>query len=135
MKKSLWAAGILLTTTLFWFFSCSSSRQVENGVVRLNNAQFKKEVAKSNTVLIDVRTPEEYKAGHIEGSLLMNYEDTENFTRQIQSLDPSKHYILYCRSGRRSMNAAYIMISKGIKKISDLKNGISQWDGPVVTDK
>lgn len=135
MKNAILPFFILLFAGLLVFSSCSGSRQVENGIARLTNDQFKKEAAKTNTVVIDVRTPEEFNEKHIEGAMLMNYNDTENFMKQIATLDPSKHYLLYCRSGKRSMNAANLMKSKGFKKISDLKEGISGWTGPTVTGK
>jgi rhodanese-related sulfurtransferase len=62
-------------------------------------------------------------------------QDSGNFIRQIHALDPAKHYLLYCRTGKRSMNAATIMKTKGFTKVSDLRDGISEWDGPTVTDK
>jgi rhodanese-related sulfurtransferase len=65
----------------------------------------------------------------------MDYLETEKFVKQVAALDPAKKYLLYCRTGKRSLNAATIMKSKGFTKVSDLKDGISEWDGPTVTDK
>jgi phage shock protein E len=135
MRRYLYIFSLLFISGIFICGSCSSSKGSDNGIKRLTNAQFKKEAAKPNTVVIDVRTPEEYNEGHIEGALLMDYMQTENFVKQVQSLDPAKNYILYCRTGKRSLNAANIMVSKGFKKVSDLKDGISEWDGPIVTTK
>jgi rhodanese-related sulfurtransferase len=135
MRKSIQIFSFLLLAGVLSFVSCSSNKLSDNGIKRLTNEQFRQEAKKPNTVIIDVRTPEEFQTAHIEGAKLMDVEDPENFTRQIQSLDPAKHYLLYCRSGKRSMNAANIMKEKGFKKISDLKSGISEWDGPTVTDK
>lgn len=135
MRKSIQIFSFLLLAGVLSFVSCSSNKLSDNGIKRLTNQQFRQEAKKPNTVIIDVRTPEEFQTAHIEGAKLMNVEETENFTRQIQALDPTKHYLLYCRTGKRSMNAANIMKEKGFKKISDLKGGISEWDGPTVTDK
>jgi rhodanese-related sulfurtransferase len=135
MRTYLYIFSILFFSAIFIFGSCSSSKGSDNGIKRLTNAQFKKEAAKPNTVVIDVRTPDEYNEGHIEGAVLMDYLETEKFTKQVLTLDPEKNYILYCRSGKRSLNAANIMVSKGFKKVSDLKDGISEWDGPIVTTK
>lgn len=120
-------AGIVLSA------ACGGSNQ--NGIPRLTNEQFSKQAAKANSVILDVRTPEEFNAGHIEGAILIDYLETENFTKQILTLDKSKNYLLYCRTGKRSLNAAYIMQEKGFKQVSDLKDGITGWKGPTVTPK
>lgn len=135
MRKSIQIFSILLLAGVFAFVSCSSNKLSDNGIGRLTNEQFRKEAKKPNTVIIDVRTPEEYQEGHIEGAVLMDYLETEKFVKLVAALDPSKHYLLYCRTGKRSLNAANIMKAKGFKKVSDLKDGISEWDGPKVTDK
>ena len=135
MRKSILIFSILLLAGVFAFISCSSNKLSDHGIGRLTNEQFRKEAKKPNTVIIDVRTPEEFQTGHIEGAKLINVEASENFISQIQALDPAKHYLLYCRTGKRSMNAATIMKSKGFTKVSDLRDGISEWDGPTVTDK
>jgi rhodanese-related sulfurtransferase len=107
--------------------SCQSSE-----ITRLSNKQFKNEASKENVVIIDVRTPDEFNTGHIKNAVLMDYLETDTFKKQIKSLDTTKTYILYCRSGKRSYNAAVIMKEHGFKKVSDLKEGISEWDGPVI---
>ena len=135
MRKSIQIFSILLLAGVFAFISCSSNKLSDNGIGRLTNEQFRKEAKKPNTVIIDVRTPEEFQAGHIEGAVLMDYLETEKFVKQVVALDPDKQYLLYCRTGKRSMNAATIMKTKGFTKVSDLKDGISEWDGPTVTDK
>ena len=135
MRKYIQIFSFLLISGLLACGSCSSSKLSENGIGRLTNGQFRKEAKKPNTVIIDVRTPEEFQAGHIEGAVLMDYLETEKFVKQVAALDPAKQYLLYCRTGKRSMNAATIMKTKGFTKVSDLKDGISEWDGPTVTDK
>jgi phage shock protein E len=135
MRKSIQIFSLLLMAGLLAFVSCSSNQLSDNGIGRLTNEQFRKEAKKPNTVIIDVRTPEEFQAGHIEGAVLMDYLETEKFVKQVAALDPAKQYLLYCRTGKRSMNAATIMKTKGFTKVSDLKDGISEWDGPTVTDK
>ncbi|MCO5318841.1 MAG: rhodanese-like domain-containing protein [Microthrixaceae bacterium] len=56
-------------------------------------------------VVIDVRTPEEYAAGHVEGAELIDVQSAE-FASQIADLDPEDQYVVYCRSGNRSAAAA-----------------------------
>ncbi|MCB1270646.1 MAG: rhodanese-like domain-containing protein [Microthrixaceae bacterium] len=56
-------------------------------------------------VVIDVRTPEEYAEGHVEGAELIDVQSAE-FASQIADLDPEAQYVVYCRSGNRSAAAA-----------------------------
>lgn len=71
----------------------------------------------SEIVLIDVRTPEEYQAGHVENALNINFFD-ENFTDQIKDLNTDKTLYLYCRSGKRSMNASKALSSLGYQVVN-----------------
>lgn len=63
--------------------------------------------------VIDVRTPEEYVAGHIDGAELVDIQDPD-FDVQIATLDQSKTYVVYCRSGNRSAVAAERMRDAGL---------------------
>lgn len=70
-------------------------------------------------MIIDVRTPEEFAAGHLAGALLLDFK-SESFGAEIAELDPSLSYIIYCRSGNRSAQAAVRMRDIGITNITDL---------------
>ena len=67
-------------------------------------------------ILIDVRTPFEFKQGHIPNSLLIDINDPA-FTGEIDKLDRSKNYYVYCRSGNRSFHAGRYMLSIGFKNV------------------
>ena len=77
--------------------------------------------------LIDVRTPEEFKEGHIKGALNIDVK-SESFVNEIQKLIPSDTLLIYCRSGRRSQYAAQVMVSFGFQKIYDLEGGFLRWE-------
>ena len=56
---------------------------------------------KKAAAVIDVRTPEEYSAGHLQGAINVNVEGTD-FAGQMGQFDKQKNYIVYCHSGRRA---------------------------------
>jgi rhodanese-related sulfurtransferase len=80
-----------------------------------------------NFIILDVRTSKEHHGGHIKGSELMDYSQP-NFAQKIQSIDQEKTYLVYCRSGVRSSNAAKIMIASGISDVYNLAGGVMGWD-------
>ena len=78
-------------------------------------------------MIIDVRTPEEYEQGHIEGSQNINVK-SEAFVTEIEKLSKSDTLLVYCRSGKRSLYAAQVMVSFGFQKIYDLEGGFLNWE-------
>lgn len=75
---------------------------------------------KADAVIIDVRTPAEYAEGHVDGAINLDLEGGV-FEAEYSKLDPSKSYIVYCRSGRRSGVAASILKDNGFVDIVDLQ--------------
>jgi rhodanese-related sulfurtransferase len=76
-----------------------------------------------HAVCIDVRTKGEFLTGHIEGAMCIDIQDP-SFLSEIQKLDTSKTYFVYCRSGNRSGHAVVIMKSIGFEHLYDLDGGI-----------
>ena len=72
-----------------------------------------------DAIIIDVRTPEEFAAGHLDGALLYNVQDPA-FDAKIADLDPSIPYVVYCRSGNRSAQAVERMKAAGFTDLRDL---------------
>jgi rhodanese-related sulfurtransferase len=92
----------------------------------LDKPQYKRMVSKGYTI-IDVRTSEEFEEGHIAGALNINVK-SEEFIAEIENLTKSDTLLVYCRSGRRSLYAAQIMVSFGFIKIYDLEGGFLNWE-------
>ena len=77
-----------------------------------------------NSIVLDVRTPEETSAGHIEGAEFADFYNPE-FMTQINNMDKSKNYYIYCRSGVRSLKTCEMMASMGFKgKLVNLLGGV-----------
>ena len=92
----------------------------------LEKPKYQALVEKGYTI-IDVRTPEEYAEGHIQGALNINVK-SESFVTEIENLSKSDTLLVYCRSGRRSLYAAQVMVSFGFQKIYDLEGGFLNWE-------
>jgi phage shock protein E len=67
----------------------------------------------AGATVIDVRTPDEYAAGHVDGAKMVNIQDP-TFAAEIAELDPEVTYVVYCRSGNRSATAAEEMRAIGL---------------------
>jgi len=85
-------------------------------------------------VFIDVRTAQEYDAGHIPGAVLIDI-NSDLFDEMIQKLDKNAVYVVYCRSGMRSARASERMKSLGIKNIYNVSGGFSAWQEKYPFDK
>lgn len=95
--------------------------------VRLSKQAFKSKLETvSNAQLVDVRTPEEFAAGTINGAVNMNYYGTD-FQEQLQSLDPTKPVFIFCKSGGRSSQALNKMAAMGFQEVYELEGGYSGW--------
>jgi phage shock protein E len=93
---------------------------------RVDVDKFAEIVASPQSIVIDVRTPEEFAAGHLEGAVNYNVEGPD-FASQIATLDPADVYAVYCRSGNRSQVAVAQMQKIGINGIYELQTGFNAW--------
>ena len=81
---------------------------------------------KSDTILLDVRTPEEFAEGHLENAINIDFYK-DDFAEELNKLDKSKPYAIYCRSGHRSGITCKKMEEIGFKSTVNLDGGILQW--------
>jgi rhodanese-related sulfurtransferase len=117
MKKviALFASVLLLT-------GCSTSSSTNN----LSVTEFSSKTAESGVVTLDVRTPGEFNEGHVEGAQLIDFQ-SGNFENDIATLDKSKTYAVYCRSGSRSGQAVKVMSDAGFTSVYNLNGGVIDW--------
>lgn len=95
----------------------------------ISPAEAKRRLAsEKGIVLLDVRTPGEYETQKIPGSILIPVEPVDMITAGVQTAIPNKNtpVFIYCRSGRRSVDAAKILVKLGYRNVYDL-GGISSW--------
>jgi phage shock protein E len=103
---------------------CSSTGSATT--VNLNVSEFSQKITEPGVIIVDVRTPEEFASGHIEGALNIDF-NSGNFANEITRLNPSETYAIYCRSGSRSGQAASIMHEAGFHDVSNLNGGVIDW--------
>ena len=83
-------------------------------------------------IILDVRTPEEFAEGHIKGAILIpDYEIGEKAESILT--DKDQLILVYCRSGRRSKNAASELATLGYTNIKEF-GGINDWKYGTVTE-
>lgn len=121
MKKILLS---LLTAISFGTTGCSA--QSDSIDTLAPQAFIKQAKADTTSIILDVRTPEEYKEEHLAGARQLDFLNTSVFDAGIKLLDKSHTYYVYCRSGKRSHNACIKMKKQGFK-VFDMEGGILNW--------
>ena len=111
------------------FFSSLFRRKIKlsDRFELLKTPDYKKAVFNKDVQLVDVRTPGEYRKGHLAKAKNINYYAKAQFANSFKQLDKSKPVYLYCRSGHRSRKAAMRLIDMGFSKIYDLEGGLNNW--------
>ncbi|MEZ5246119.1 MAG: rhodanese-like domain-containing protein [Acidimicrobiales bacterium] len=82
--------------------------------------------APDGLIILDVRTPEEFAEGHLEGARMIDFY-LDDFADRIAELDPDVPYLVYCRSGNRSGQTVAIMEELGFSDVADVDGGIMSW--------
>ena len=129
--------GIAMIAGTLFLGSCASNSsssegkeaKIEEVTSTLDNVNDINNKSKKN-VLLDVRTPEEFAAGHVPGAVNIDVKNP-NFEEEIQKLDTKKNYFIYCKSGVRAKLATEKMQEKGFKNAKNFKDGMSTYKGTV----
>ncbi len=111
-----------LFSTIMGLFGCTAQ---SSKFVTVDVEEFAKVIADSAVVRLDVRTPQEYAEGHIEGAINIDVL-SDGFADEASKLPTDRTIALYCRSGNRSKKAAAILADKGYKVI-ELATGYKGW--------
>lgn len=113
------------------FFGCSAQTQNSASLdgqefKSLSVQEFEKAIADTAVFRLDVRTAEEYEAGHIENAVNIDVLKDDFESNALKLLPKDRTIALYCRSGKRSKKAAEILVKKGFKVI-ELSTGFNGW--------
>ena len=105
----------------------SCARAAETNVNHVNAVQAQKLIAEKKVVVLDVRTPEEFAAGHIAGATNLNFRSPD-FAKAVSGLDTNKTYLLQCASGNRSTQALPTFQKLQFQSLYHLDGGIKGWE-------
>lgn len=118
--------GILLIAIVLGLASCSPTRTMRVKYRSLDVETFEKYIARENVLLVDVRTAEEFAAGHIVGvDDNLDVRSTTFFT-DYQRLPKDRPIAVYCRGGGRSKQVAGVLAGNGYNVV-ELSGGYNSW--------
>lgn len=120
---------ILISALLLWILY---SRFVQGGnIPSLSGQAFLDDLKENDGVLVDVRSSQEYAAGHIQGAENMDFLGRQ-FKARAENLPKEKPIYVYCKSGTRSKMAARTLQKLGFEKVVNLSGGTMGWKGELV---
>lgn len=135
MKKKLMLVtlvGILVLLAAGCGSSTSSSSgddSAGSGPKSMSVSELKQELAAGalkDTVIVDLREPNLYQEGHIQGAILIPFAD---FEEKYSQLDKNKRIILVCHTGPMGEAAGQFLLAHGYKQVYNLDGGMAAWQG------
>ncbi len=113
-----WIIFLVLIALIVW------RTKPAKGVRTVSSAEVKPLLKDKNKQFVDVRTPAEYKGGHVKGFKNIPLND---LPKKMETLDPEKETFVICQSGMRSARAASLLKKKGFYHVVNVKGGMSAW--------
>lgn len=127
---------VTLCALFFWGGLCAAlaeetkspqAEAQESGVVAVTAEKAKALLSKKDRpIVIDLRTEDEYKEGHLEGARQIDFR-SDTFREELSKLDKGKAYLFHCKSGGRSTQSLAIWKELGFTKLYHLDSGILGW--------
>ena len=125
MKRGIGIAWVLVLVSAVAMPVMGGSA-VTNVSVGKAQTLLKERAGKADFVIVDVRTPEEFAEGHIDGAVNLDVQ-ARDFEKKLRVLDRKKSYLVYCRTGNRSRKATVAMEALGFRSIFHMNEGIVRW--------
>jgi rhodanese-related sulfurtransferase len=128
MKSFGTTAASLLIVGALAMGACEGSTATDSRLGTLPVAGIQEIVSSppADLVVLDIRTPEEFAAGHLAGAINVDYYASD-FEDRLSDLNRDVPYVMYCNSGNRSANALPVMDSLGFREVYELDGGIVAW--------
>ena len=131
VKRINFSLFILVTGILFSSACQSGNPTVSDQIsedIRVKDAyqMILENSSNENFVIIDTRTLAEYEKGYLENAVCIDFRNL-SFKQQIDKLDRSKKYLIYCRSGNRSKTTLNMMKKMNFIEAYNMVGGIIDW--------
>ena len=117
---------VVLLLTLTMVTTAAAGSAVKNVTVGKAQTLMKERAGKTDFVILDVRTPEEFAEGHLDGAVNLDVQ-ARDFEKKLRVLDRKKSYLVYCRTGNRSRKATVAMEALGFRSIFHMTEGVVRW--------
>lgn len=125
MKKAVAVAvAVAAIASVGLLTGCSSSNEA---IKKVAPVEFNEAINQPGVIVLDVRTPEEFSAGHLPNAININLEGAD-FAGEVSKLDKNAIVAVYCRSGNRSGVATEQMAELGFVDMYDMQGGILDWE-------
>lgn len=122
------ALVLLLVFCLFVPLTAAAETVTRNLSPRAFKAAIDRHQGDPDVILLDIRTPAEFAAGHIRGATLIDYY-SRDYVDRLKALDRQKTYLVYCRSGNRTGRSLAVFKRLGFSRVYQLENGLIGWIG------
>lgn len=118
---------VLPITTAFASQDLNSSLSTRSNIGNITTGDAYALIQNSSSLaIIDVRTPQEYQSGHLDGAINLDYY-SDGFLNNLTSLDKNSTYLIYCRRGIRGGSALEMMRGLGFKEVYNIAGGLTKW--------
>lgn len=117
--------GLALASMLIALAACSNKTSNASSA-DIDVATFDTWRQSPNVLVLDVRTPDEYAAGHVDGALNVDYYSPD-FEQQLKKLPKKDTVLVYCASGRRSSNSVDALKKAGFSFVGNLTGGYNNY--------
>lgn len=117
---------LLLATVLLAALQLQAQNLYKNITVHQADSLIKARADHPDFVILDVRTPLEYSNGHLENSVMINYLSRKD-RKKLWKLDKNKSYLIYCRSGGRSLKAMKEAEKHEFREVYNMLGGMRDW--------
>ncbi len=129
MRRGRWAAGLVTAVILSALAACGGDSSAGTATIETISpaeASGLLEDPRAAPVVLDVRTPGEFAAGHLPGAINLDYQ-AAGFADDLAALNREVPYLLYCRTDSRSGRAREMMRNLGFVEVYEIDGGIVAW--------
>jgi rhodanese-related sulfurtransferase len=127
MRFNSRSAWVLVLASLLMSVGSAHAQSTKPAVQRIDVNEFDHKRKAADAVVLDVRTPHEFAAGHVPGAVNLDVHDPK-FKEKVAGLDKSRTYLVHCAMGVRSEAATKKMAALGFPHLFDFHGGFKAWE-------